>query len=52
MAYLFDLALVLGTVAFVIFCFMEIGLVWGFVSLGIGIGIILLFIHKRTKLFG
>lgn len=52
MMYLFDLGLVLGIVAFVIFCFMELSLVWGLVSLGIGIGILLVWIQYRTELFG
>ena len=52
MMYLFDLGLVLGTAAFVIFCFMEIGLVWGLVSLGVGIAILLVWISYRTEIFG
>ncbi|MCX6764164.1 MAG: hypothetical protein NTU58_00425 [Candidatus Nealsonbacteria bacterium] len=52
MMYLFDLGLVLGIAAFVIFCFMEIGLVWGLVSLVAAIAILLVWIQSRTELFG
>jgi hypothetical protein len=51
MAYLFDLGLVLGIVAIVIFCFMEIGLIWGLASLGAAVCIFLVWIQSRTKIF-
>ena len=51
MKYLVDLAFVLGIAAVVIFCLMELSLVWGLVSLAIGAVLLLIFIQKRTSLF-
>jgi hypothetical protein len=49
--YHFDLFLVLATILIIIFCFMEVSIVWGLISLGIGIGFLLAWIEYRTKLF-
>jgi len=51
MKYLIDLGFVLFIAAFVIFCFMEIGLVWGLASLGAAVAIILVWVQSRTKIF-
>lgn len=51
MAYNFDLFLFLAIVSVTIYCFLEEGLLMGFVSLMIGTVIFLLWVQHRTKIF-
>ncbi len=46
-----DLALFLIIVGVIIYCFMEVSIGWGLITLVIGIGIFLGWIHYRTELF-
>ncbi|MCD6550080.1 hypothetical protein J7K24_00875 [bacterium] len=46
----FDLFLFLAVISFIIFCFMEISLLWGVVSLAGGMIILLWWIVLRTEI--
>ena len=47
----FDLFLILATISVIIFCFMEVSIMWGLISLALGIGLLLAWIEFRTKIF-
>lgn len=47
-----DLALFLIIVAIIIYCFLEASIGRGIITLVVGTGIFLAWIHYRTKLFG
>lgn len=51
MSHNFDLFLFLAVTAIVLYCFLEKSLMWGFISLAVGIVILLGWVQYRTKIF-
>jgi len=47
----FDLLLFLMLIAIPVFCFIEISLMWGFISLGFLSLMFLIWFNKRTEFF-